>query len=605
MKQLILGTAGHIDHGKTALVKALTGVDTDRLPEEKKRGITIDLGFANLQIGDISFGIVDVPGHEDLIRNMLAGATGMDAVMLVIAADEGVMPQTREHVAILDLLGVRNAIVALTKSDLATPEWIDLVSDDVRGLLANTTLAGAAIIPVSVISGSGLEDLKAALQSISTLDTSRQKPDADVLRLPIDRVFTVHGTGTVVTGTMWSGRIAVDDQVELQPHGKHVRIRGIQIHGKSASEATAGARVAVALTGVDKAAVNRGDVVVQTGLWHPAQMMTVRIREANEHWSFETRQRVRVHLGTAEVLARLTVLDAEWAQLRLEAPLVARPGDRFVLRSYSPIETIGGGEVASLDEVKRTRVDDETRQVLERCVKRELAAHATLNGVSGVEEAYVKLLDGKTDDVVQIGNRYFSRDVAKGMVARVIETMERVHAEHPLQSTVGRAEVREKVGYAGPGLIDWAIESAVTAGELISVGSGVQRKGFEPVLTAKQVEKKAALAKVIREAGLAPPAVSELDEARDTESLLKLLEAEGAVVSISPEFYAGREAVQTAIRATVARFGGGEAVPASAFRETLAVSRKHLIPLLEYLDRVGVTTRKGDLRTVRAPSEDD
>lgn len=608
MRQLILGTAGHIDHGKTALVKALTGIDTDRLPEEKKRGITIDLGFAHLQIGDISFGIVDVPGHEDLIRNMLAGATGMDAVMLVVAADEGVMPQTREHVAILDLLGVRNAIVALTKSDLATPEWIDLVSDDVRELLANTTLAGGPIIAVSVINGQGIEALKAELQKNPAPDPLRSTPytlrsTPETLRLPIDRVFTVHGTGTVVTGTMWSGRIAVDDHIELQPHGRHVRVRGIQIHGNDATEATAGARVAVALSGVDKTAVDRGDVLVQREVWQPARMMTVRIREVNKDWTFETRQRVRVHLGTAEVLARLIILDDEWAQLRLEAPLLALPGDRFVLRSYSPIETIGGGEVATLDEVKRTRID--SREMLQRCIQRDLAAHAALNGVNGVDASFVKLLGDRTDDVVSIGNRYFSRSVAREMVGRVLEITDRLHTVHPLRRTVGRAEVREKVGHAGPGLTDWAIDYALSSGELVAAGSALRRTGFEPVLTSRQAEKKAVLAKVIQEAGLAPPSLSELDDATDTEALLRLLEAEGMVVAISPEFYVSREVIQAAIRATIERFGGGEAVPAAAFRDTLAVSRKHLIPLLEYLDRVGVTSRQGDLRTVRDPSEAD
>ncbi|MYJ16997.1 MAG: selenocysteine-specific translation elongation factor, partial [Gemmatimonadetes bacterium] len=356
MRRLILGTAGHIDHGKTALVQALTGVDTDRLAEEKRRGITIDLGFAELPVSDdLAFGVVDVPGHESFIRNMLAGATGMDLVLLVVSADEATMPQTREHLAIVRLLGVERVVVALSRIDLVEEEWLELALDDVRELLAGTPYADAPIVPTSAVTGAGLDELRAALAREG--GRARARLDADIVRLPVDRVFTVRGTGTVVTGTLWSGSLSLDQRIRLEPGGLAARVRGLEVHGRSVRTARAGERTAVALAGsrVGREAVGRGQVVVGADPWVAADRVTARIELLPDTaWGIERGQRVRVHLGTSEVMARVFLLDCAeivagevaWAQLRLEAPLVARTRDHVVLRSYSPMTTIGGGIVA-------------------------------------------------------------------------------------------------------------------------------------------------------------------------------------------------------------------------------------------------------------------
>ena len=394
MRPLILATAGHIDHGKTALVRALTGVDTDRLPEEKKRGITIDLGFAHLRLGELSFGVVDVPGHEGFIRNMLAGATGMDAVLMVVAADEGVMPQTREHLAILDLLGVASGVVAITKSDLVSTDWLELVVDDVRRLIDTTTLHGCPIVPVSAKTGAGIDALRDAIVQQSTRPDLRRRED--LFRMPIDRVFTVRGTGTVVTGTVWSGSITTDQSIVMRPAGLKARIRGIQVHGEAVQTCQAGERAALAIAGVDRDSLTRGDVALDQGAWSGSRMLVVRARLIEDtDWLLKTRQRVRVHLGTAEVLGRVVLLDAPqllpgesaWLQLRLEQPLVARAGDRVVLRSYSPVTTIGGGTVAELSTGKRTHLQPDESLLLQRINEaapcEAIIAALQLRGVAG------------------------------------------------------------------------------------------------------------------------------------------------------------------------------------------------------------------------------
>ena len=359
----ILGTAGHIDHGKTALVGALTGVDTDRLKEEKERGITIDLGFAELRGEGVRLGVVDVPGHEGFVRNMLAGATGMDLALLVVAADEGVMPQTREHLAILALLRVSRLVVALTKVDLADDEWLELVEDDVRDTVSAAGFDDVAFFRVSAKSGEGVETLRDHL-----LEAAREQPEAavDVLALPVDRVFTVRGTGTVVTGTLVSGAVAVGDRVRLLPSDRAARVRGVQVHGDEVERAVAGSRVAVALTGdgIERDDVRRGDVVVSAPEWDDAAMLTVEMRVLPDTgWSLAHNQRVRVHLGTAEVMARCVLFSRDelhggaigWGQLRLETPVAVRVGATGVLRSYSPVTTIAGIRVVEAPAPKRGR----------------------------------------------------------------------------------------------------------------------------------------------------------------------------------------------------------------------------------------------------------
>ncbi len=625
MKTLILGTAGHIDHGKTALVRALTGIDTDRLPEEKQRGITIDLGFANLRIGDVSFGIVDVPGHEDFIRNMLAGATGMDAVLLIVAADEGVMPQTREHLAILDLLNVQRGVVAITKCDLADADWTSLVVDDVHALLRATSLAGAPIIPVSARTGAGLDELRAAILEQALRPGGRRLDD--LLRMPVDRVFTVRGTGTVVTGTIWSGQVSADANVRLLPADVRARTRSLQVHGANVAVAHAGERAALALSGVDKTAIERGAVVVDDAPWWAVPMLTARLRMiAGTSWTLQPRQRVRVHLGTAEVLARTALLDADvlqaeqqgWAQLRLEAPLLARVGDRLVIRSYSPVTTIAGGVVAELGDRKRTHLSAEAAALLARVVGGD-AEQATLavlarQGAAGVRAAELPLQTGHTpaditqalrtlgERVVRIGERCFAGDVVADAITAVIESVHSLHASNPLRVALDRGEVRAAFGPGAPELIEHAIDGAARAGAVAVRGSTIAQTGFQPTLSPRQHAQCSEIAGILETAGLAPPTVGELaqmlGDSTDLALLLRLLEHEGRLVALSPEFYIDASTLLAARERTGRELAGREGLTAAEFRATLPVSRKHLIPLLEHFDRTGLTVRQGDLRSV-------
>src|SRR5205814_2000904 len=360
--RFVIGTAGHIDHGKTALVKALTGVDTDRWEEEKRRGITIDLGFAPLPLGDdVHASVVDVPGHEGFVRNMLAGATGIDVALLVVAADEGLMPQTEEHLAIVELLGVRRGIPVITKRDLAEPEWLDLVQSEVRERLQRSRVRWEPAIAVSALTGAGLDELRSALQRVA--DDLIERPAEDLFRLPIDRVFAVAGAGTVVTGTTWTGTVAVGDAVRLLPLEREVRVRSIEVHGQAADRAVPGRRTALALVGVEKSELARGDVAVTGGGWRASTMFDAAVELlSTARKPIGSRTRLRVHLGTAEVLARVVQVrsigpgERGLARLVLETPLVARGGDRFVLRSFSPVTTIGGGVVLDPFPPQRTRL---------------------------------------------------------------------------------------------------------------------------------------------------------------------------------------------------------------------------------------------------------
>ncbi|OLB13364.1 MAG: selenocysteine-specific translation elongation factor, partial [Gemmatimonadetes bacterium 13_2_20CM_70_9] len=390
VRRFVIGTAGHIDHGKTALVKALTGVDTDRWEEEKRRGITIDLGFAPLPLGDaIQASLVDVPGHEGFVRNMLAGATGIDVALLVIAADEGIMPQTEEHLAIVELLGVRRGIPVITKCDLVEAEWLDLVRGEVTQRLAASRVRWEVPVATSAVTGAGLDQLVAALRRIA--DDLPERPADDLFRLPIDRVFAVAGAGTVVTGSTWSGTVGVDGVVHLLPLDREARVRSIEVHGQAAERAVPGRRTALALVGVDKSELARGDVAVAGRGWHTSGMLDAAVELLpTARRPITARTRVRVHLGTAEVLARVVQVrsigpgERGLVRLVLERPLVARGGDRFVLRSFSPVTTIGGGVVLDPFPAPRPRLR-QRRIAAEQTLAGRLAAFAAEAGLGGLD----------------------------------------------------------------------------------------------------------------------------------------------------------------------------------------------------------------------------
>jgi selenocysteine-specific elongation factor len=601
MKQLILGTAGHIDHGKTSLVKALTGIDTDRLPEEKARGITIDLGFAHLQLEDMNVGIVDVPGHEGLIRNMLAGATGFDAVLLVVAADEGVMPQTREHIAIAKLLDVRRVVVAITKADTVDPEWLELVRADVDAFV-RAELGDVPVVPVSSLTGAGLPELRQALSA--QLRAAGERAEDDVFRMPIDRVFTIHGTGTVVTGTVWSGHASRQDALRLLPSNRTVRVRGVQAHGAAVDAGSAGERAAFALSGVDRADVGRGDALVDGGAWRAAHIITARI-QLLPSYSLKQRQRVRIHLGTAEVLARVVLLADAWVQLRLEAPLVARARDRFVMRSYSPVTTIGGGQVVELERVRK-RLSDVDRSLLTAILddaepgRIRAAIHLAAEQGCTAEELAITAAATSTDvpsDVVSFADRFYAADRVEAVVGELRSEVADFHAGNPLEPGIDRAVLLGR--HAGE-LAAHALRLAEEQGHLLSKGGIVAAAGFEPGFTAAQQALRARLLDQLREAGLAPPSVLELTASHrnnEVRAVLRLMEARGEVSSINSDFYVDRQILGEALR-QVRTMLGSEPLAAGDFKVALPVSRKYLIPLLEYMDRIGVTKREGDLRRV-------
>jgi selenocysteine-specific elongation factor len=619
----IIGTGGHVDHGKTALVEALTGVWTDRLPEEQRRGITIDLGFARLDTDDGAIGLVDVPGHEDFIRNMVAGASGFDLLLLVVAADEGVMPQTREHVAIAELLGVPAAVVALTKIDLVEPEWLELAVDDVATFLEDTAFAGAPIVPTSAVARTGLDILRTAV------DLALPGPrghEQDLFRLPVDRAFSVHGTGTVVTGTVWSGTLRRDDHVRILPGDRTARVRGLQVHGGDVAEVRAGQRAAIALAGVERDQAPRGATLVTDATWAQTRWLTALLRVLpGTEWSIDHGQRVRVHLGTTEVMARALLLDARTlepgdeglAQLRLEAPVVARAGDRILVRSYSPVTTIGGGVVAEPDPRRRRRRGTDHEQELRPLLDADPVAriHALVRraGVAGVAVVVLPVRAGAAPADVEralhdlgtviAGAMAFPPDAEETVAEALVEAVAAYHARHPLRPGMDAQELRRAApeGTAEP-LLEHALQRLLSD-RVLTKGDGViARAGFEPALTDAQRQLQERILQAVEDAGYAPPRIDDLRHAadghRDFTDLLALLQAAGRVRRIEHELVIHQGIVDRIVDAVRARFAGRTDVTPAEFRDVIPASRRHLIPILEYLDRTGVTVRAGEGRAV-------
>ena len=631
MKRLILGTAGHIDHGKTTLVHALTGVDTDRLKEEKARGITIELGFAELVLPQARLGVVDVPGHEAFVRAMVAGAAGMDLVLLVVASDEGVMPQTREHLAIVELLGVRQLVVALTKCDLVDEEWLELVRSEVQDLLEPTPYRGALSVPTSARAAIGMDELREALALAS--GAVQKSAGGDLVRLPLDRVFTIQGTGTVATGTLWSGTLGKGDRVRILPDDLEARVRGVQVHGREVEKATAGDRTAISLTGegADRTAVGRGATLVSDPAWSPTWMLTARVRMlADTAWSLEHNQRVRVHVGTAEVMARCALLETEpiraggagWVQLRLEEPVVARSHDRLVLRAYSPVATIGGGLIAEATPPKRNRIDDTVRAGLDSLLEGDAPARVRalldLAGWHGAEVAKFSVSTGLTVDELgpilgeletqgasRTGGRLFSAQIASQADDRIMAAVTAAHATDPLRPAVSLAAVRTALPeWAATGLADATIARLCERSVLETADGGVRLPGHVVTLTRDQEAAANEVQALLAEAGLAPPFVDEfpasLKGRGDLWSLLKFLEGEGVVSPVADGYYVSTTELDKGIAVVREMLGGQGGLGPTAFRNALPVTRKHLIPLLNHLDGLGVTIRSDEGRSVLA-----
>ena len=630
---LVLGTAGHIDHGKSALVKALTGTDPDRLPEEKERGVTIELGFARLDLpSGRSMGVVDVPGHERFVRQMVAGATGIDVVLLVVAADDGVMPQTREHLAIIDLLGISRGVVALTKADLADAEWLALVRADIERLLEGTSIAGAPIVTVSAKTGAGLPELLAELDRDADETPSRQAKLP--MRLPVDRVFTIAGAGTVVTGTMWSGTAKRDDAVEVYPSGVRGRVRGVQVHGESVERAQAGQRVAVNISGVERDEIARGDVLAEPGSLTVTDRFDARftyLGVPGDEKPFASGARVHVDHGTREVLGRVLLMDCETlapgesalAQVRLEDPLMPRYDDRFIVRSYSPVYAVGGGTVLDVLPPRRTHLAPHERELLEALVAHDFGgaalgllqsrglpmSSAQVAAALGVPRPAVadELNHAKLDHLKVGAETFFvAPEALAALVASAEAALVAFHADNPTESGIATAALRDLVDRRlDPRVFDAVLAAAVAAGvAALDAGRAHHPKA---AVTAQVAEQTAAdaLVPMLAAAGLEPPSVAELAAATGTDvgvvrKVLGRLVGEGAVVRVTSELYfsAGAyEGAKQAIRTALSERPSG--ATAAELRDALGVSRKFAIPLLEQFDAQGFTKRAGDLRTLR------
>ena len=605
---MILGTAGHIDHGKTTLVRALTGVDTDRLPEEKRRGITIDLGFAPLVLDGVgTVGVVDVPGHEAFVRTMVAGATGIDLALLVVAADEGVMPQTREHLAILSLLGVRAGVVALTKRDLVDADWLALVEDDVRTSLESSTLAGAPIVPVSAASGEGLDELRAALAAVAR-DLPARASD-DLFRLPIDRAFTVKGTGTVVTGTVWSGALGRDATVRLLPLDRSVRVRGLQAHGRSVDRVRAGDRAAIALAGVDLEQVGRGGVLVEGGAWRASRVLRADVALLDEApRALGPRSRVRLHLGTSEVSARLVVAggtlspgERASARVVVDEPLVARAGDRFVIRSASPVSTMGGGVVLDPLAPPRARafaeVGPASRELLARIVAESGATGVLVSELPvriGVPPALANELASGAG-AWRVGERLIGRDARAALEREALSTLDAFHADQPVEPGPPlqwlRSRLRAPDDVAATLLTELAGE-----GHLVVDHGLVRRAEFSPRLSTSQAQLRDRLLAALEAAGSEPPSLEELAAALGGEpatvaTIARLLAREGRLVAVEPARYYLSSTLSALLDRLRAGMPPGADYGPAELREVLGFSRKFLIPFLEFTDRAGHTVR--------------
>jgi selenocysteine-specific elongation factor len=635
VRHVVAGTAGHIDHGKSSLVLALTGIDPDRLKEEKERGITIDIGFAHLDLGDgLTLGIVDVPGHERFVKNMLAGVGGIDLVMLIIAADEGVMPQTREHLAICQLLRVRSGVVVLTKADLAEPDWLELVREDVRSFLRGTFLGGAPILPVSAKTGEGLPALRASLATLARAVPARGT-DA-TFRLPIDRVFTIRGFGTVVTGTVAAGELALDERVEVYPHGLQAKVRGIQTHGQPVSAAVAGQRAAVNLQGIERAAIERGDVLSLPGLLQPTYMLDATCELlADAPAPLETRQRVRLHVGTSEVMARVHPVTASaiepgqrgYVQLRLEAPIVALPRDRYVIRSYSPMVTIGGGELLDVAPAKARRSPALTArlQILETGTPEAiLEAHVQRVGGRGIRtaelrartafgpealRAHLQTLIARERVLVVDREWYVHVEAAEKVRAEAAAALAAFHAREPLKPGMSKEELRTRLGGLDERVFLALLERFAAAGVLVIDKDKVRGADHAVRLTPAQQAASDRIEAEFREAGVAPPTLEEAFAkvglaGSSAQAIAQLLVESRRLVRIREGLYFHAEPLQVAVDRVVAFLRENQAITPQQIKDLLGISRKYAIPLLEWLDTQRLTLRVGDKRVLRegAPS---
>lgn len=628
MRQIVIGTAGHVDHGKTTLVKRLTGVNTDRLKEEQQRGLTIELGFAPFHLpSGRKAAIVDVPGHERFVHHMLAGAAGIDLVVLVVAADEGVMPQTIEHLDILTLLQVERGIIALNKIDLVEPEWRELVAEEIREQVSGTVLAGAPIVPVSAATGEGVDRLVAL---IDKLTAGEYRPKSSVLRLPIDRVFAIQGHGTVVTGTLWGGKLTAGDAVTILPSERIARIRQVQVHGAPVESAEAGQRVALNLGGVEKEDIQRGEVVTAPGELAATRLLDLRLSVlARATQGVRHRDRIRLHAGTSEVLARVRLLDRDaaepgeqaYAQLHLAEPVVVVRGDLVVVRSYSPARTLGGGRVLDAHPPRHRRLRDSTQAELAReergepadlvalglarTAGRPLTVERLARGVMLDRETVHKELERacRAGTAAGLGEDHYVDARAFAALVKASEgALAEYHERFPLRPGMPKEELRSRVAPRWEakefGLL---LEAWQRQGRVKLLGQEVAAAGHDPAVSAEQERKLAAMAEAFINGGVTPPTLGELapglgvSEAAAGEMAARLVK-EGRVVKVSDDLYYSAAALERVREVLREHFAAEKTLEASVFRDKLGATRKFAIPLLEYCDRLRWTRRVADVR---------
>ncbi len=631
LRYAVVGTAGHIDHGKSALVKALTGVDPDRLAEEKRRGMTIDLGFAHFDLpSGRRVGIVDVPGHERLIKNMLAGATGVDLVLLVIAADESVMPQTREHLDILRFLRVRRGLVVLNKIDLVSdPEWLTLVREEIAALCAGTFLEGAPVLPVSARTGAGIPELVAAMDSALQNGAPRDM-DAPA-RLPVDRSFTMTGFGTVVTGTLWAGRIRTGDLLELLPPGREARVRQVQSHGVVVEEAHAGQRVALNLVGIAKREVIRGHVLASPHSFRPTTVLDVRVRLLPEAPPLSHHGRIRLYVGADEVIGRVRLLDRERltpgdtavAQVRLERPTVAARGDPFVLRRYSPMATIGGGEVIAPQTPLRRRGHASAQAVMAEETSgfdARVAAALRTAGRHGTTTDALALEVGATRDRVavqisalaesrealQVQGRLFARAVADEIRAGLLQTLRAYHAATPWRIGMPRDDLKGRTfGVGDDRLYGHVLDGLAGDGLVMLQGEFVRLGEFSPVRTPADAAAAASLEDLYRRDRYAPPgrddALSHVPDRAAGDRMFQTLLDEGVLVDVGGGVVFHREVLEEIETRVVAHIRERGEITVAALRDQLGSSRKFTLTVLEHFDARHLTRRVGDKRVLVRP----
>ncbi len=630
MKKIVVGTAGHIDHGKTALVKALTGINCDRLKEEKERGITTELGFAHYKSGDnLIIGIVDVPGHERFIRHMVAGAWGIDMALLVVAADEGVMPQTREHVDICEILGLKKGIIAITKADLVDDEMIDLVEEDIRDFLKGRSLEGAPVIPVSAVTGKNLEALRGLIQNMAMGLQERSKEG--IFRLPVDRVFTIRGLGTIVTGTCISGSIKVGDEIEIYPHHKKAKIRNIQTYHEDAAEAFAGQRVALNLQGIEKQEVERGTIIGRAD----TLLLTNRVDTTLQFLKLPLKPIrsdtiLRFHIATTQTEARLVLLDRDviepgqeaFVQFVFPEPIVTLPGDRYILRGPYAIQTIGGGQILDVMPKRHKRKTEEIDKAFRLLCGDDLfaiAEHHILKGeYGGIRRGLLSALLGKDDvqvdrilrqmqdlgTIISAGKSIVHTARFAAYKSMLQELCKEFHEKNPLKVGISKEELRTRLPKVEPQIFQAALEECIASGGVEADKDKVRVKGAGGEPAKERTAFEDQMLQVLSKHGLTPPTVKDLSlEVRKPEGqvrdVLQKLVFEGKAVKTKGDLYFQRDVMEKLKERVTSHFKSNKELTPADIKSMFDLSRKYTIPLLEYLDEIKLTIRVGDKRVLR------